>query len=208
MASHGLTDDSGDLMRPGGDRNAVRNVCTSKIYLITKNSPIAYLHQNKSDIVRYHQSGGTVLVYTVSPDGKLHQHRLGMHFNAGDVLQVVTPGGFWEALELVDGDWALQGEAVAPGFDYRDMILGTKKTLSQFSEDIKDILRLHHAGILTPHCENGSRRGNPRRLKFLCSCITIWPRSVNSCASRCELTSRQRLNGEGEKWNEGDVGTL
>ncbi|XP_002740816.1 uncharacterized protein LOC100378693 [Saccoglossus kowalevskii] len=143
MASHGLTDESGDVMIPGGDRNSVRNVCTSIIYLMTKNSPIAFLHQNKSDIVRYHQGGGTVLVYTVSPDGRLHQHRLGMDFNAGDVLQLVTPGGFWEALELVGGDWALQGEAVAPGFDYRDMTLGTKTTLLQFSEEIRDILQFY-----------------------------------------------------------------
>ncbi|XP_002740820.1 uncharacterized protein LOC100366483 [Saccoglossus kowalevskii] len=141
MASHGLTDVSGALMKPGGRRYSVRNVSTSIMYLLTKNSPIDFLHRDESDIVRYYHGGGTILVHTVSPDGKLHQHRLGINLEAGEVPQLVTPSGYWEALELVNGDWALQGESVAPGFDYRDMVLGTKETISHFSEDIRDVLQ-------------------------------------------------------------------
>ncbi|XP_077866836.1 uncharacterized protein LOC144355640 [Saccoglossus kowalevskii] len=141
MSSSALTDINGTVMAPVGRRNSVRNICTSIVYLLTKNSPIDFLHRNESDMVRYYHGGGTVQVYILSPDGKLHQHRLGMNFSAGDVLQVVTPGGFWEALELVDGDWALQGEAMAPGFDDRDLVLGTQESISHFSREIRNMLK-------------------------------------------------------------------
>jgi uncharacterized protein len=43
--------------------------------------------------------------------------------------QLIVPGGVWKATVLEGGEgkedhWGLLGEAVAPGFDYRDMRFG------------------------------------------------------------------------------------
>ncbi|XP_070545235.1 uncharacterized protein [Ptychodera flava] len=109
-----------------------RNICTSIVYLLTKQSPICYWHKNRSDIIRYFHGGGSMKVFTIDDVGLLQTVRLGGNIEAGDRLQIVTKGGNWEALMLVDGDWALQGEAVAPGFDYRDMEVGTRELLHTF----------------------------------------------------------------------------
>ncbi|XP_070543819.1 uncharacterized protein [Ptychodera flava] len=118
-----------------------RNVCTSIVYLLTKQYPICYWHKNRSDIIRYFHGGGSVKVITIDDVGLLQTVRLGGNIEAGDRLQIVTKGGNWEALMLVDGDWALQGEAVAPGFDYLDMKLGTRELLYKFP-DLTDTIEL------------------------------------------------------------------
>ena len=37
--------------------------------------------------------------------------------------QLIVPGGYWKAAVLESGEYGLLGEAVAPGFDYRDMTI-------------------------------------------------------------------------------------
>lgn len=54
------------------------------------------------------------------------------------VLQLIVPGGVWKATTLLEGDWGLLGEAVAPGFDYRDMRFGTEEELRPAFPDLWD----------------------------------------------------------------------
>ncbi|MGB3786551.1 MAG: cupin domain-containing protein, partial [Phormidesmis sp.] len=42
---------------------------------------------------------------------------------AGEVPQLLVPKGYWKAAVLESGEYGLLGEAVAPGFDYRDMTI-------------------------------------------------------------------------------------
>lgn len=141
MHSHGITDKGGKTMMPPGRRQSLRNISTSIYYLLTKNNSIDFLHRDQSDIVRYYHGGGTILAKFVTPDGRIEKHRLGMNLDRGDVPQLITPGGCWEALELVQGDWALVGESVTPGFDYRDMTMATEEDIAGFPEDTKNALR-------------------------------------------------------------------
>ena len=102
-----------------------RSILTSIYYLLTSDRPIDRWHKNKSDILHYFQAGDPISYLMLSPAGELTKATLGLNFAAGEVAQLVVPGGYWKAAVLKTGDFGLLGESVAPGFDYRDMKLGT-----------------------------------------------------------------------------------
>ncbi|MEO0540770.1 MAG: cupin domain-containing protein [Cyanobacteria bacterium P01_A01_bin.105] len=98
-----------------------RNVLTSIYYLLTDDRPIDHLHKNQSDILHYFQAGSPITYLLITPEGQLERHVLGLDLAAGEVPQLLVPGGYWKAAVLESGEYGLLGEAVAPGFDYRDM---------------------------------------------------------------------------------------
>ena len=101
--------------RDGG----VRSLMTTIHYLLDRRRPLTVLHANRSDIVHFHEGGGAFLYLLLWPDGRLEETLIG----PGHDRQLTVPGGVWKAAELVEGDWGLIGEAVSPGFDYRDRTL-------------------------------------------------------------------------------------
>ena len=118
-------DSSMPVNRPGG----TRSVMTSIYYLLSKQRPIGYFHRNTSDIVHYWQGGGALRYTMLTPTGTCEQVILGPDVAAGEVLQLVVPGGYWKATELCRGVYGLLGEAVAPGFEYQDMAFGQRDEL-------------------------------------------------------------------------------
>ena len=113
MASRGKTDESGAMsLTPVGERNLM----TSIYYLLTRENPRQWLALNRSDHVHYFHEGGDVLYRVLDPaTGVLTSHVLGPASP-----QLVVRGGCLKCAELLEGDYALLGEAVAPGFDFRD----------------------------------------------------------------------------------------
>jgi predicted cupin superfamily sugar epimerase len=108
---------------------------TSIYYLLTKEHPIDYLHVNKSPIIHYFHGGSTVTYYLINPDGQLETHYLGLNVRAGEKPQLIVPGGYWKTAVLLQGDYGLIGEAVAPGFEYEDMAIATTTEIkSNFPE--------------------------------------------------------------------------
>ncbi len=99
--------------RVGGERSLL----TTIHYLLESSEPYAVLHRNRSDIVHFHEGGGVIRYLTLSPEGKLEESFVGPGYDR----QLIVPGGYWKATELVSGDWGMVGEAVSPGFDYLDM---------------------------------------------------------------------------------------
>ncbi|MGF1537106.1 MAG: cupin domain-containing protein [Elainellaceae cyanobacterium] len=106
-----------------------RAVMTSIYYLLTDDRPIDHLHQNQSDIMHYFHAGSAITYILVDPQGQLHKVKLGPNVAQGDVLQLLVPGGYWKAAVLESGEYGLLGEAVAPGFDYRDMTIATAEAI-------------------------------------------------------------------------------
>ena len=100
-----------------------RSVMTSIYYLLTDDRPVDHLHQNKSDIMHYFQAGSPITYILVDLEGRLSKVKLGMAIAAGEVPQLLVPKGYWKAAVLELGEYGLLGEAVAPGFDYRDMTI-------------------------------------------------------------------------------------
>jgi predicted cupin superfamily sugar epimerase len=120
----------------GGNRPAM----TSIFYLLTEDSPVGHWHRNQSDIMHYFHCGGTLDYWLIDPTGKLLHVVLGNQLERGQQLQLLVPGGYWKATELVAGEFALLSEAVCPGFCQEDMEMATGATLAaEFP---------HHQGII------------------------------------------------------------
>jgi uncharacterized protein len=113
-----------------------RALLTSIYYLLTDDRPIDHFHRNKSDIMHYFHCGSAITYLILEPSGKLTKAKLGLNFAQGEVAQLLVPGGFWKAAVLERGEFGLIGEAVTPGFDYRDMEIGTA---SYFKNSFPDL---------------------------------------------------------------------
>jgi uncharacterized protein len=117
----------------GGRRYAM----TSIYYLLTGASPVGHFHLNKSDIIHYYHVGDAIQYFLIYPDGTLNTVVMGSDVTAGQCLQLHVPGGVWKASHLMDGPaaYGLISEAVSPGFDFADMQLGCRRTLSELFPD-------------------------------------------------------------------------
>ncbi|MCB1153977.1 MAG: cupin domain-containing protein [Deltaproteobacteria bacterium] len=102
--------------REGGARPLMNTI----YYMLTHESPVGYLHLNKSDITHFFHAGSPLTYHLVWPDGRHETRIMGPDVAGGHLLQMTVPGGVWKATQLVDGEFGLISEAVAPGFDYRD----------------------------------------------------------------------------------------
>lgn len=102
---------------------------SSIFYMLTDDSPIGYLHKNKSDIIHYFHGGSPLSYLIVHPDGNLERKVLGVDLDRGQQLQLIVRGGCWKATELATGEFGLISEAVSPGFEYDDMELAKEETI-------------------------------------------------------------------------------
>ncbi len=105
-----------------------RRLLSSIFYLLTDDSPIGYLHRNRSDIVHYFQGGSPLTYWILRPEGELEKTILGADLDQHQ-LQLIVPGGCWKATELEAGEFGLVSEAVSPGFEFEDMQLATEKII-------------------------------------------------------------------------------
>ena len=122
-----------DTERAGGQRDLL----TSIYYLLTDDRPVDHFHINKSDIVHYFHGGSPVTYLLIPPRGpSVLKYKLGMDVSKGEVPQLMVPGGYWKAAILEEGEYGLLGEAVAPGFDFRDMEFVTQE---QFCREFPDL---------------------------------------------------------------------
>lgn len=113
--------------------NGSRYLMTSIYYLLTTESPIGQFHLNKSDIVHYYQLGDAIEYSLIYPDGALATVVMGSNVIAGELLQLHVPGGVWKASRLINGSagFGLISEAVSPGFDFADMLMGDRQVLGE-----------------------------------------------------------------------------
>ena len=118
-----------------------RFIMTSIFNLLTEEAPIGHWHLNRSDIVHYFHLGSPITYYLIHPDGQLETVVMGADIAAGQKLQLTVRGGTWKASHLEAGVYGLISEAVAPGFEYEDMTLGTRATLlSDFPQHADPIM--------------------------------------------------------------------
>ena len=118
-----------------------RNILTSIFYMLTDDRPIGQFHMNQSNIVHYYQGGSPLTYYTINPKGELSKSILGPNLSKGHCMQLIVNGGDWKATVLEEGEYGLLGEAVAPGFDYRDMALGKQEELVKKFPQHEDVIR-------------------------------------------------------------------
>ena len=118
---------------------------SSIYYMLSSDSPIGFLHKNKSDILHYFHSGNPIKYILLSPDGDIEEYILGPEIEAGHSFQLLVKGGWWKASEMLGEqdstiDYALLSEAVTPAFVYEDMEIASKQTLLDQYRNISEKL--------------------------------------------------------------------
>ena len=107
-----------------------RSVSTAIYYLLTPKT-VSALHRLPGDEVFHFYAGDPVRMLQLWPDGSTRTVLLGTELRAGQVPQLVVPGGVWQGSVLVEGgSWALLGATMAPGFDYADYTSGDREELT------------------------------------------------------------------------------
>lgn len=124
----------------GGERNH----CTCIYFLLTAERPSNF-HRIRQDELWHFYDGATILLHVIAPSGAYTLHRIGRNLAAGEVPQLVVPGGSWFASEVHDG-WSLAGCTVSPGFDFDDFEMAERADLlASHPEHKQVILRLTSA---------------------------------------------------------------
>jgi predicted cupin superfamily sugar epimerase len=122
--------------RFGGERN----VSTAIYYLLEKGN-FSALHRIKSDEIFHFYLGFPVEILVISPDGKAHTAIIGNDIAAGQVPQFVVPKNSIQGLRVVpDGEFALLGATVAPGFDFLDFELIPSNGLAEQYPEVADLI--------------------------------------------------------------------
>lgn len=124
-----------------GRYGSSRCFSTSIYYLITKDSFSAF-HRLKSDEVFHFYLGDPVTMVQIQPGGDFQRITLGNDLRAGHNPQCVVPKGIWQGLYLEgEGEFALLGTTVSPGFEFEDFDLADAQTLLEQFPDEAEIIR-------------------------------------------------------------------
>ncbi len=108
---------------------ASRSVGTAIYYLLDRTT-FSGLHRLKSDETYHFYLGDPVEMLMLHPDGRGEVVVLGTDLAAGHHPQHTVPAGVWQGSRLAgDGQYALMGTTMAPGFDRADFEGATKGQL-------------------------------------------------------------------------------
>ena len=118
-----------------------RAVSTCIYFLLTSNDFSAF-HRIQQDEIWHFYSGSAVRLHTITESGVHSEFIIGNDLSKGEVPQLIVPKRDWFAAEVINENaYTLVGCTVAPGFDFKDFNLPSRKELvSLFPE---------HKGIIT-----------------------------------------------------------
>ena len=117
-----------------------RNYSTSIYFLLTSDVFSAFHKINQDEIWHFYK-GSPILLHIISPKGAYQSVVIGNEIEKGQFLQYVVPGGFWFAAEVIKtSSYSLLGCTVAPGFDFDDFVLPTRKDLISYFPEHKDLI--------------------------------------------------------------------
>ena len=107
-----------------------RSISTSIYFLLTAGQFSAF-HRIRSDELWHFYNGDPVHIYELDRRGVLTIHRLGANPDHGENFQAVVRAGNWFASRVAEeGEYALTGCTVAPGFDFADFELASGQALA------------------------------------------------------------------------------
>ena len=121
----------------GHFRETYRSPHSTAIYYLLEGSAVSEMHQLPGDEVYHFYGGDPLETLLLFPDGSGQVVRLGPDLLAGQVPQLVIPGGVWQGSVRGGGPhgWTLIGATMAPGFEYADYTRGQRAALaSQWAE--------------------------------------------------------------------------
>lgn len=107
-----------------------RSVCTAIYFMLEKGNFSAF-HRIKSDEIWHHYEGCSLEVVVIDSYGTLTINKLGKNWDKGEQPMLVVSQGVWFASRVIEEGFALVGCTVAPGFDFADFELASRKQLQQ-----------------------------------------------------------------------------
>lgn len=106
-----------------------RSFGTAIYYLLTPTT-VSEMHRLPGDEIFHFYLGDPVRMLQIDAQGQATEWILGTDLRAGQVPQLVVPGGVWQGSSLEPGGrFALLGATMAPGFDYADYQRGRRPEL-------------------------------------------------------------------------------
>jgi predicted cupin superfamily sugar epimerase len=128
------------------DGQPVARPMGSAIYYLLEPGTFSEMHVLSSDELFHFYLGDPVEMLQLWPDGRSALLTLGPNLAAGQHLQVLVPAGVWQGTRLIgDGQVALLGCSVVPGFDYADYTSGSFAELAanwpKRADRIKELTR-------------------------------------------------------------------
>lgn len=127
--------------RFSGDRSF-----STAIYYLLEGKAFSAFHRIRQDEVWHFYMGSTLLLYILDSAGTMSTIRLGQNVRQGEVLQAIVPAGELFGARLADSNtYALVGCTVAPGFDFADFEMPSRRDLllnnPQHTEVIESLTR-------------------------------------------------------------------
>ena len=105
-----------EVAAPQGPRPA-----GTAIFYLLEAGTFSEMHVLRSDEMFHFYLGDPVEMLELLPDGGTTVLTLGPDLAAGQQVQVAVPAGVWQGMRLIgDGQVALLGCTVTPGFNYSD----------------------------------------------------------------------------------------
>ena len=100
------------------------------IYYLLEDGTFSEMHVLASDEIFHFYLGDPVEMLQLRPDGSSAVFTLGPDLAAGQHVQLVVPAGVWQGTRLIgNGEKALLGCTVTPGFDFADYQSATAEEL-------------------------------------------------------------------------------
>ena len=102
------------------------------IYYLLEAGTFSEMHKLASDEIFHFYLGDPVEMLQLWPGGKTKTLVLGHDLAAGQHVQLTDPADVWQGTKLIgDGQVALLGCSVYPGFDFKDYTRGSYAELSE-----------------------------------------------------------------------------
>lgn len=103
---------------------------STSIYFLLKGSQFSALHRIKSDELWHFYTGSSLTIHVIDPAGSLTRLKLGNDLEKGEAFQGLVVADCWFGATVDDpASYSLVGCTVAPGFDFEDFELGSRKAL-------------------------------------------------------------------------------
>ena len=119
-----------------GDRNL-----STAIYYLLRRGNFSAMHRVMGDEILHHYLGDPVELLRLYPDGSGDVAVIGPDLESGMRPQVIVPGGTWQGARVSgEGEFALLGTTMAPGFDYADFLLADRSELIARYPDHSDLI--------------------------------------------------------------------
>ncbi len=122
--------------RFSGDRNF-----STSIYFLLPSKEISAFHKIKQDELWYFHDGSSLMIHVIDENGAYFKLHLGHELEKKQRLQVVVKAGWYFAAEVNQKEsYTLVGCNVAPGFNFDDFELPTRRELLDLFPKHKELI--------------------------------------------------------------------